>query len=730
MTNIEKRFLTAYRCALDGRTVTELPEGDSGWKELSAPEWRKLFSIAERHRVFPMVLEAVFPALESSAAGTRYCRSLQKKAEEQTCGQARMSAEFLKLYRFLQRKGLSPLVMKGVICRNLYPNPEQRSSSDEDLLIPETDYGRYHEALLAYGLHIPYPDADPEKDHEIPYCSSRVYIELHKQPFPPESKAYGDLNRFFDEAGSRAITETVYGVPVRTMCCTDHLFYQLCHACKHFLNCGIGIRLVSDIVLYSIANEERIDWDTVTQRCREIHAFDFAATLYKIGEKYLFPDRFPEHLRQIWSTETVEEEALLADILIGGVYGTSSEDRLHSANLTLHAAEEAKTGKRTSVLAGTLFPAYAGMKRRYPWLKRLPFLLPAAWLHRIISYGSRSIFHGRNGNRASEAVRIGQERVALMRRYRMIEERKKEGSLLKRAYQWTHTSFLAPVLRPVYVLISMTEFYALNLIWFFRGSRMPTRQQKRLVRENVTFIVKSFERQHLVRGLCRNIALLYPGTAVVVADDSRKPLHISRPNVQVIQLPFNSGLSAGLQAALAEVKTPYVVRLDDDELLTIKSNVHRELGFLMRHPELDLIGFGHTTAIRLHSPEFNFRDYYQSPMEDAPRPLRIPHLTKLDDHHIVLGKVANIYLARTEKIREVGFDPQIRVIDHHDFFWRAAGIITSAAALDTVVFHRHNPYERAYNTYRSDFAADLEYIRKKRIRQKQEVNRNEKKTLQ
>ena len=155
MTNIEKRFLTAYRCALGDRTVTELPGEDSGWKELSAPEWRKLFSIAERHRVFPMVLEAVFPALESSAAGTRYCRSLQNKAEEQTCGQARMSAEFLKLYRFLQRNGLSPLVMKGMICRNLYPNPEQRSSSDEDLLIPEAYYDRYHEALLAYGLHIP-----------------------------------------------------------------------------------------------------------------------------------------------------------------------------------------------------------------------------------------------------------------------------------------------------------------------------------------------------------------------------------------------------------------------------------------------------------------------------------------------------------------------------------------------------------------------------------------------
>ena len=131
----------------------------------------------------------------------------------------------------------------------------------------------------------------------------------------------------------------------------------------------------------------------------------------------------------------------------------------------------------------------------------------------------------------------------------------------------------------------------------------------------------------------------------------------------------------------------------------------------MHHPELDLIGFGHTTAIRLHSPEFNFREYYNCPMADAPRELKIPHMTEIDENHVVLGKVANIYLARTVKLREVGFDPNIRILDHHDFFRRAAGIITSAVAKDTVVFHRHNPYEKKYNMFRSDDAADLKYIK-------------------
>lgn len=195
----------------------------------------------------------------------------------------------------------------------------------------------------------------------------------------------------------------------------------------------------------------------------------------------------------------------------------------------------------------------------------------------------------------------------------------------------------------------------------------------------------------------------------------------------MIHIPFNSGLSAGLDAALKEVKTPYVMRLDDDELLTIRTKLHRELRYLMKHQELDLIGFGHTTAIRMHSPQFNFKEYYKYPMEDAVRPLKIPHMTMIDKDHMVLGKVANIYLARTEKVREVGFDPRIRIIDHHEFFWRAAGVITSAVALDTVVFHRHNPYEKGYNTYRGNYAADLEYIRIKRNKMIQEAKRKNEK---
>ncbi|MGX8715933.1 MAG: hypothetical protein ACSW8A_09310 [Lachnospiraceae bacterium] len=55
------------------------------------------------------------------------------------------------------------------------------------------------------------------------------------------------------------------------------------------------------------------------------------------------------------------------------------------------------------------------MEHRYPLLRKAPVLLPAAWVYRIACYAYDSILHKKSGNNASEAVRIGNERVKLMR---------------------------------------------------------------------------------------------------------------------------------------------------------------------------------------------------------------------------------------------------------------------------------------------------------------------------
>lgn len=276
---------------------------------------------------------------------------------------------------------------------------------------------------------------------------------------------------------------------------------------------------------------------------------------------------------------------------------------------------------------------------------------------------------------------------------------------------------LAPFLAILSDLIVHVEIAFFKTKWFLQGQRKPNKEEVKLMCENVTFIYKSFERQKLAKRLYKNIQSYYPGVKVVIADDSKKTLKIKGENLEIVQLPFNSGLSFGLNRALERVTTPFFVRMDDDELLTPFTGFHKELQFLLEHPEVDLVGVLPFNLPMCTSLKEVLVEYYKHSMDRAPKKLKIPHLTWIDESHNVLGKTANIFIARTDRFKEIGYDDNIRMIDHHEFFYRAAGNLVSVQNHKAFVFHYHNQFDRHYDKYRSDIAGDKRYIRWKMMAQ-------------
>lgn len=108
---------------------------------------------------------------------------------------------------------------------------------------------------------------------------------------------------------------------------------------------------------------------------------------------------------------------------------------------------------------------------------------------------------------------------------------------------------LSPVAVWAFRFISDMEYLYFNSKWKRAGWKKPSQSEIDFVRENVTIIFKSFERQELAKRLYRNIQSYYPGIRIIIADDSSKPLDLQGDSLQVIRLPFNSGLSYGLNRA-------------------------------------------------------------------------------------------------------------------------------------------------------------------------------------
>lgn len=394
-----EQFLNILAAALEGRRVTP---------ELSQTQLEQLLQLAQQHKVLPMVCDALaLPIPDRIKAAVR----------RQVALQAVKSARFIRLEEELRRQGLTPLVVKGRVCGRLYPNPDSRISADEDILIPQAQFAACCDALQQQGLRTP----DSPDSYERGYRSEDgvLYIELHRSLFDPENSALGDWNRFFVKVFEAPREEEYCGGAYLTMAPTEHILYLICHAFKHFLHSGFGIRQVCDIIMYANHYGAEINWEWVMESCLRLRAQLFTAAIFRIGKKYLNFDPQRACYPQSWQSLQVDEGPLLEDLLSGGVYGGVTDNRKRSGNMTLQAVTREKQGKKAKrPAAGALFPPVSGLKRRYPYLQKYPWLLPVAWASRLVQYGKNTALDKKTS--AAESVRIGNQRVELLRQYGVI----------------------------------------------------------------------------------------------------------------------------------------------------------------------------------------------------------------------------------------------------------------------------------------------------------------------
>lgn len=394
LTTTETQFLHIAKAAISG--------GDLPAEKV---DWPAVFALAGQQKLLPILFEA---ARATPAAGENAVLFAVTKQQVigQVLNQTVRSAEFADLYRKLRSAGLHPIVVKGQLCSRLYPQTDHRISADDDLLIPDGEFMACHEQLLTNGLTTDTPADELASADEVSYTKkgSLLYIELHRHLFDSSEDAHDDLNHFFTDINP-VETDGFLAMPPH-----EHLLYLILHAYKHFVRSGIGLRQFCDIGLWARAYHVEIDWQRLHEQCESVHAATFAAAAFCIAGDYL---GIEFDLPAPWDG-SIDVEPLLHDTLCGGVYGSNDLTRLHSSTVTLNAVKASRTGEKSSVLS-TVFPKREYLERRYPYLKKRPYLLPVAWMQRIAHYASEK--QSGTDNSASGSIKLGKERIELMKRY-------------------------------------------------------------------------------------------------------------------------------------------------------------------------------------------------------------------------------------------------------------------------------------------------------------------------
>lgn len=386
LTATETQFLHIAKVAVSGG---EIPAENV--------DWSAVFALAGQQKLTPLLFEAArkAPAAAENAA-------LFAAVKQQVIGQV--------LHQTLRAAGLHPVVVKGQLCSRLYPLQDHRISADDDLYIPEAEFPACHARLLANGLTTDTPADELAAADEVSYTKegSPLYIELHRHLFDSSEDAHDDLNRFFADLHPVEIDGFLAMPP------HEHLLYLILHAYKHFVRSGIGLRQFCDIGLWARAYHDQIDWLRLHDQCRTVHAAKFAAAAFCIAANDLGIEL---DLPAPWE-DTMDVAPLLHDTLCGGVYGSNDYTRLHASTVTLNAVRASRTGGRSSVLR-TVFPPRSVLARRYPYLKKHTWLLPAAWAQRLAHYAREK--RQTTADSAAGSLRLARERIELMKQYDILE---------------------------------------------------------------------------------------------------------------------------------------------------------------------------------------------------------------------------------------------------------------------------------------------------------------------
>ena len=398
LTTTETQFLQIAKAAISGGNLPA--EG---------VDWPAIFALANQQKLLPILFEAV---RKTPAAGENAALFAVTKQQVigQVLNQTVRSAEFSGLYCKLRSAELHPIVVKGQLCSRLYPLKDHRTSADDDLYIPDAEFMACHERLLADGLTTDTPANELSAADEVSYTKkgSPLYIELHRHLFDSSEDACDELNHFFADIQPIEVDGFL------TMPPHEHLLYLILHAYKHFVSCGIGLRQFCDIGLWAREYHDRIDWQRLHDQCAGVHAATFATAVFRIARDDL---GIGFALPAPWDA-SIDVEPLLHDTLCGGVYGSNDYTRLHSSTVTLNAVRASRTGGKSSVLQ-TVFPKREYLERRYPYLKKRPYLLPVAWVQRIVHYAGEK--RDVPDNSASGSIRLARERIELMKRYDIMD---------------------------------------------------------------------------------------------------------------------------------------------------------------------------------------------------------------------------------------------------------------------------------------------------------------------
>ncbi len=354
-------------------------------KTLHAKEIEAVYQLANSHNVWLVLFPNLKALYQQGKAEIPEAQTAHWEKEYffNVIQNVRRTAYVHKTIRAIEKAGIPCCILKGEVLSQLYPVPEARISGDTDLYIGEG----HEEAVAAIVKELGYEieQENVAENHMVAKHPVGGVIELHTQLHDElYEEVWFDKQSVIREPYRTVVSE---GEEFHTLGYTDGAVFVTLHMIKHFLFQGVGIRQVYDTLLYLKAYREQIDFAYFNGLMKHLKYDRFMDAVYSMGVKRLgfATEDFP-------AFTMTEEEALFEEIMTSGSFGFTAEQRqgfyvsYTKERFQRFRQEDYKNYMKQYHKVSVweiVFLSMKQMKEKYPYLKKMPWLLPVAWVQRI-----------------------------------------------------------------------------------------------------------------------------------------------------------------------------------------------------------------------------------------------------------------------------------------------------------------------------------------------------------
>ena len=138
MNNTEKQFI---------ELLSKSIRNDTNIEKYEDVNWSNVISLAGEHKVEGVIYSKIKENASKLNINESIVEELKTFAFYTAISEIRKIAFLEKIFNKFNESGIPVIALKGLVLRNIYPEPDQRSMCDADILVKKEDLKRVTELL-------------------------------------------------------------------------------------------------------------------------------------------------------------------------------------------------------------------------------------------------------------------------------------------------------------------------------------------------------------------------------------------------------------------------------------------------------------------------------------------------------------------------------------------------------------------------------------------------------